>query len=81
MTDTCVIGNFQQGQGATHVVIVIHQGFGNRFADCLQSGKMDNGIDGMLLEHIFQSSFVTDIDFMKRNGFTRDFFNPVKRFT
>ena len=62
----------EQHEGAVHVVLVIFQGFGNALTNGFQAGKMDAGIELVLVHDGREGFAVTDIDFVEGDFFTDD---------
>ena len=62
----------EQHEGTVHVVLVIFQGFGNALADGFQTGKVDAGIELVLVHDGGQCRTVADIDFVEGNFFADD---------
>ena len=63
-----------------HIVVVIEKRLFNRFADCLQARKVDDGLALMLAQGSLNGRLVTNITSDQRQFSSSDLLNPLKCF-
>ena len=63
-----------------HIVVVIEKRLFNRFADCLQARKVDDGLALMLAQGSLNGRLVTNITSDQRQFSSSDLLNPSKCF-
>ena len=73
--------DIQQVQSAHQIVGVVLQGLGNAFAHCLQTGKVDHGVDIRILgEHGLGGSQIAQLSLDKGDLLAGDLLYPAEGF-
>ena len=67
-----------QGHGRAQIVLIITQRDGAAFADSLETCEMDDAIDGIFCEDLFQDRFVANIAFIELDSSAGDLTDTVK---
>ena len=70
--------DLQKTQRTCHIVLIIENRLCHRLAHRLQSGKVDNGINGMLRKDPFHVRFRTDVRLIEMQGDRNDFLDPLQ---
>ena len=74
-----VTHDIEEHQCAADVVLIVFPGFLDGFADGLQSGKMDAGVEFVLVENLLESVAVAYVGLVKRYGFASQLFDAIER--
>lgn len=68
----------EEDKSAADVVLVVFPGFLDTFADSLQSGEMDAGVELVLVENLLEGVAVADVGLVEFNGFASQCFDAVE---
>jgi len=74
------VHGLQQLERAQHIVVVILERLGHRFAHRLESGKVDHRMRLAALQRRLQRRLIANVAFDEPNFFSGDAFNSCQRF-
>ena len=77
---TMLAHHIEQYKGRVHVVLIILQWFGYRFANSFKSGKMDNSINLIVRKNFLHRNSVANVSLYERHLFADDLSHSAKRF-
>ena len=73
----CLLHDFQKGQGAVQIISVILQRLPDTLTHGLETGKVDHGINFVVLEDLLQFHFVSAVDLIECGHSACDLTDPV----
>ena len=72
--------DLQQRQRGAQIVAVVHHRLGHGFAHRLVAREVDDGVDGLRVEHTAQRRLVRDVRLAHRDVSAGDLLHPARRF-